>query len=146
MQPIDKALAELSLQDRRIIAQLAEKYGMDRSTLSRRWAGKTAPKEQGIENRSLLNNKQTQTLISYINELSDRGLPPTDANVRNFAEDISQKRPGKNWVYRWVDKFKKQLKSDYLMGLDLCRKKADNHFDYFLYFELVCKPLLRSYN
>jgi hypothetical protein len=62
--------------------------------------------------------------------------------VRNFAHDICQKWPGKNWVYRFIQTHEKTLKSAYLNGADLSRKKADNEHEYRLYFELVSNYIL----
>jgi len=46
--------------------------------------------------------------------------------VRNFTKDIVKKRPGKNWVYKFVKRHQKVLKSGFLAAADLSRKKADN--------------------
>ena len=87
---------------------------------------------------SLLTKQQQKNLVSYINKLTERGIPPTHAMIRNFAHDIYGKWPGKNWVYRFVQAHEKDLKSRYLSGADLSRKKADSAYQYYLYFKLVC--------
>jgi DNA invertase Pin-like site-specific DNA recombinase len=80
MAPIDLALEELrSLkQEENInITKIAEKYGINRSTLSRRFNGVTRSKEAGYNNQQFLNNEQSNTLIKWVNQLTERGLPPT---------------------------------------------------------------------
>ena len=57
--------------------------------------------------------------------------------VARFAEEISKKKPGKNWVARFVKSSKEELASGFLTGFDLTRKKADNVFQYQRYFDLV---------
>ena len=126
MSSIDAALYNLASQDILNIAMTAQKYDIDRSTLSRRWNGKTASREDYINSQSLLTKQQQKNLITYINKLTERGIPPTNAMVRNFAYDIYQKWPDKNWVYRFIQTHKNVLKSSYLSGIDLSRKKADN--------------------
>jgi hypothetical protein len=142
MAPIDDAVDDLNSQKTPRIAQTAKKYGVNRSTLSRRFHGITKPKAEAIEQQSLLTQQQQSTLVKYINTLSDDGIPPTNAMVRNFAEEIAKRRPGKNWVYRFVNAHSHQLKSGYLSAFDLSRKKADNIYDYELYFKLVCDLLI----
>ena len=57
--------------------------------------------------------------------------------VRVFAWEICQKWPGVNWVSRFVLSHKDELRSAYLSGFDLKRKKADNYFLIKKYFEIV---------
>jgi hypothetical protein len=64
--------------------------------------------------------------------------------VQNFAKDIVKKRPGKNWAYKFVKRYQKVLKSSFLAAADLSRKKADNAYQYTLYFKLVCSLLNNS--
>ena len=141
---IDAAICDLESQDAPNITATAKRHNVDRSTLSRRWRGKTSSREDHIDSISLLTKQQQKNLISYINKLTERGIPPTNAMVRNFAHDICQKWPGKNWVYRFIQANEKVLKSGYLCGADLSRKKADNVHQYRLYFELVGGLLLQS--
>jgi hypothetical protein len=84
-----------------------------------------------------LSKQQELNLIQYVNTLSERGLPPTNAMVRNFAKDIGGKEPGSNWVFRFVQRHKNTLKSDYLQGLDSSRRKADSAVQFSRYFERV---------
>lgn len=137
MDPIEEAIADLKLQKRPNIARTAEKYELNRSTLSRRYNGKTVSSEQSVEVKSLLNYQQQKALINEINRLSGLGTPPTVAMVRTFAQELSGKEPGKRWGYRFVKDHQDDLVSVYLKGFDLARKNADSWHELRRYFELV---------
>jgi hypothetical protein len=141
MDSINAALAALELQDPPNYTATAKLYNIDRTTLSRRHRGITAAKGSAPPPTSLLSFQQKKDLVRYINQLTNRGLPPTVAMVRQFACNISGKWPGKNWVYRFVDSEKNGLQSGFLTGFDLSRKKADNAYEYQLYFDLVGDPI-----
>ena len=89
MSPIELAIKDLNSQEVPYIAETAEKYRVKRSTLSRRWRGKTVSREDYRENKSLLNNQQQEALITEINRLSAFGTPPTVAIVRVFAFNLA---------------------------------------------------------
>src|ERR1700753_3150403 len=88
MDPIEAALAAMANDEAPVIAKYAKEDGCNRSTLSRRYRGVTTTRDEYRENRSLLTNQQSATLVDYINTLTARGTPPTPAMVRNFAYDI----------------------------------------------------------
>ena len=129
MEAIELAIADLNLQEVPNVARTAEKYVLDRSTLSRRWNGKTVSLQESWELKSLLNNKQQKGLINEINRLSELGTPPTPAMVYAFARELSGKEPGINWVSRFINAHKDELVSVFLKGYDLARKKADSRVE-----------------
>jgi hypothetical protein len=50
MVPIDEALGDLKLREegeQLTLREIADKYGVERSTLGRRWRGVTSSKEEG---------------------------------------------------------------------------------------------------
>jgi hypothetical protein len=65
--------------------------------------------------------------------------------VWNFAEDMVKKCLRKNWTYEFVKRHQKILKSSFLAMVYLSCKKADNAYQYTLYFELVCSSLNISF-
>ena len=75
--------------------------------------------------------------MSYINELTEKGLPPTPAMVRNFAQDIVGKRPRKDWSQGFYKRHQDVLTSGYLNNIDRQRKDADTVASYKSYFALV---------
>ena len=137
MGSIEAALADLALQDTVNYSATAKKFNVTRSTLARRHKGQTAAPGVRPKNNQLLTQEQLRGLVRYINELSSRGLPPTNPMIRTFVRDITGKWPGKNWVYSFVNSETNSLTSGFLTGADISRKKADNIYQYKLYFDLV---------
>ena len=141
MKRVDEALADLRLQEAPNISKTATKYGIERSTLSRHWNGVSKKKDLAYENHRLLTTVQSKVLINYINDLTERGIPPTNAMVRNFAATIAERQPGPHWISRWLKAHGKEMKSGYLTPIDSQRKKADSAFYYSLYFELMARKI-----
>ena len=88
MSSIEAALRDLALEDKPNITTIAESHTVHRSTLSRRWRGKIKGRDQYIDSILLLTKQEQKNLVLYINKLTERGIPPTNAMVRNFAHDI----------------------------------------------------------
>ena len=89
MDPIEAALAALSLQSKPNYTQTAKEYGVERSTLSRRHRNITGPKAEGYYSQSFLTKQQSEALVTYINKLMNCGLSPTVAMVRSFGQEIT---------------------------------------------------------
>ncbi|PVH92563.1 hypothetical protein DM02DRAFT_478141, partial [Periconia macrospinosa] len=88
MGAMEAALAALEAQkdgEKIVLQEVADKYGVERSTLSRRWRGVTHSRAQQYQNQQLLTPVQEQELVQYIDKLTGRGLPPTRSMIRNFA-------------------------------------------------------------
>ena len=137
MDSIQAALEDLKLQDKKNITGVAKFHGVDRSTLSRRFNGVSNPATVYHQSRQLLHPQQEKDLVQYINELTEKGLPPTPAMVCNFAYDIVGKRPGKNWSQGFCKRHQDVLSRGYLNNVDAARKGADSEALYKLYFDLV---------
>ena len=102
-ESIDKALADLRLQEHPNIRATARTYQLVESTLRRRWQGKTVShREASSEYKQRLTNAQEEQLILLINRLTDRSIPPTASIVRNLAEEIISGSIGKNWTADFV--------------------------------------------
>jgi hypothetical protein len=141
MGSVEEALDDLRSQKKPNILQTAKKHNVDRTTLSRRWNGVTGSKRAGYDAQRLLTTAQSNSLINYINDLTERALPPTNAMVRNFAAQIAQRQPGPHWLGRWLKANKKVLKCGYLTSIDGARKKAESVYYYSLYFELLGRKI-----
>ena len=137
MASIAAALADLALQESPNYTATAKKFNINRSTLSRRHRGITVSVKESKQTTSILSNQQEKELIRYINKLTERDIPSLNAMIRVFAYNISGKQPGKNWSYEFVRRHSDILQSKFLQGADLERKKADNAYQYQLYFDLV---------
>ena len=88
MEPIDAALRDLALQDKRNITEIPKSHNVHRSTLSRRWRDKTKGRDHQIDSVLLLTKQEQKNLVLYINKLTERGIPPINAMVQNFAHNI----------------------------------------------------------
>lgn len=143
MGSIDAALAALESGESENIAEIARNYDVDRTTLWRRYRGITESRAVRDAQQQLLTEQEESELVEYINELTNKGLPPTHQMVRNFAAEIAKSVPGKNWVERFLQRHIEELLSSYLEGLDLSRKKSENYEGYQQYFKQV-RDLLRT--
>ena len=93
MAPIDDALAELeSLEPREEYSyrKIAAKYGVVRSTLTRRHQGLVRPAQVKNFNQQKLTPEQEIELVQYIKGLAERHLPPTREMIRNFASTMAK--------------------------------------------------------
>jgi hypothetical protein len=79
MDSIEAALAALDLQSKPNYTQTAKEYCVDRTTLSRRHRNITSSRADGYDSLSFLTKEQSKVLVNYINDLTNRGLPPTVA-------------------------------------------------------------------
>jgi hypothetical protein len=136
-----EALRSLPPGEKPNISLVARTYGVDQSNLSRRYRGVTGSKEAQYNNQRLLSKEQSRELVKYINKLTERGLPPMNSMLANFARDISGREPGKNWASRWIKSHSDVIISCYAKGLDSDRKKADSVWKYTLYFELIGRKI-----
>jgi hypothetical protein len=127
MGSIEDAIAFLSSSDGCNIAAVARKYNVSRSTLSKRFRGKTGSVARRVEGRRLLTNKQEEELVKQIQRLCEWCLPPTPAMVRTWASMICGSEPGKNWSAGFRRRHQSVLDCRYLDTLDLERHKADHH-------------------
>ncbi|KAF2840987.1 hypothetical protein M501DRAFT_1010150 [Patellaria atrata CBS 101060] len=141
MVAIDLALDDLNSQSVPNISHTAKKFGVDRTTLSRRWRGITRSIDTAYKRREFLNESQSKFLINYINRVSAQGLAPTPLMVRTWAVEIAKKEPSAKWPSRWIKRNSKCLKSRYLSGLDKSRKNSESAFYYALYFKLLARKI-----
>ena len=77
MQAIDKALKDLASQESPNYSATARKYGINCTTLSRRYRGLARSRAVNMANiKSLLTPQQEKELVDYINKLLVFRLPP----------------------------------------------------------------------
>src|SRR5450432_4543318 len=138
-----EARLELAIQD--LIEQpnpnflgTARRFQVHRTTLSRRFKGVQQNRQTAhSETQRCLSLAQEETLIRFINNLTDRSLPPTSQIVHNCAEELAKKPLGKNWVGKFVKRHKDQLHAVYLRTIDNQRVKADFIPNLEAYYKLV---------
>ena len=91
MDPIEAALASLKSQKTPNYTATAKQFGVNRTTLSRRHRGITAPRGANPSSQALLSPAQKGVCINYINKLTKRGIPSTARIVARFVAEISGK-------------------------------------------------------
>ena len=117
---------------------------VNRQTLKRRFEGTQNSRAQAnSDSQQCLSIEQEKQLISHINMLTKRHLPPTSAIVQNLAEEIIGRAVGKNWTSQFVHRHEDKLESLFLRNLDNMRTKAEYGPVFKLYFDLVSVFLLR---
>ena len=140
MAPIDDALAELeSLEPREEYSyrKIAAKYGVVRSTLTRRHQGLVRPAQVKNFNQQKLTPEQEIELVQYIKGLAERHLPPTREMIRNFASTIAKELVSESWVNRFIHRHSIHLISRWTTGMDSNRHNADSEDKYRLYFDYL---------
>jgi hypothetical protein len=132
------ALAEIGSENAPNYSYYAEKYELVPSTLSRRHRGKTTSrKEATSEHRQNLTTLQEQTLISYLNHLSNRNLPLTAQIVQNIAKEMARRSFGKNWTSNFIMRYQQVLKSLYLRNIDNHQVKAEYLLLFKFFYDMV---------
>ncbi|EDN02638.1 predicted protein [Histoplasma mississippiense (nom. inval.)] len=122
----------------------AEKYGISRYTLSRRYRGvQTSRKEATSIHRKILTDSQENRLLFHINRLADRGFPCTPQILHNLVVEILKEPIGANWVARFCQRHKDVIKSVYLRNIDQKRKIADNSTYFKHYFDLLQEKITK---
>lgn len=117
--------------------QVATKFGVNRTTLSRRHQGWQRARDEEARERSLLNPQQEYELILYIERCVRRGLPPTREMIQNFASTITKWEVSQSWVTRFLQRHADKLTIKWGARIDRDRHKADSPFKYKLYFDLL---------
>lgn len=135
---IELAIAQLKQQDRPNVAATARAHVVAESTLRDRWRGKSMSKRAAAsEYRQRLTFGQEEALIQQINQLTDRGIPPTPRIVRNMAEEMLEGPVGKNWTSDFVKRYEHRLTSVYLRNIDSRRTKSEYAPSYKQFYDLV---------
>ena len=100
---MELALDDLAQQNKPNFLGTAKKYGVPRTTLRDRFTGKTQSRQDAIsEHHNCLTTAQEEALITQINRLANRGLPPTNSIVKSLAEEVIGRPVGKNWSSQFV--------------------------------------------
>jgi len=135
---IELALADLANQDPPNFMATSKKHGVARTTLRERYHGQSLSKQAAASKyRQRLTLVQEETLITHINRLTDRGIPPTSRIVRNLAEEMIGGPVGKNWTGQFVKRYQERLKSVYLRSIDSQRVRAEYVPSFKHFYDLV---------
>ena len=135
---IAAAIVSLKSQEAPNFGATARLFGIDRTTLRRRFKGEQAPSSSAhVEAQGNLSCAMEKVLVERINTLSARGLPPTSQFVRNLVQELSGALVGSNWVGRFVARHDDQLCAIFLDSIDYSRRIADNSRHFQHYFDHV---------
>lgn len=140
MDPIHEAIEYLESHkagDNFSYREVAKKFGVDRTTLSRRHKGSQHARTEEARERLLLNPQQELELVRYIVKCARRGLPPTREMVANFASAIAKWEVSESWVTRFLNRHADQLTTKRSTGIDRKRFNADSRVKYAAYFNLL---------
>jgi transposase-like protein len=86
---IEAAMALLDSQSTLNYAEAARAFQIHPTTLARRYRGETGSQEEANSNfRQCLNHTQEDTILDYIDSLTDRHIPTTSQIIRTLAEEI----------------------------------------------------------
>ena len=97
MGQIDDAVAYLKAQDVPSYAAAARLYGVQPTTLRRRFLGlATSRAVASSEHHQLLNIAQEEVLLGYIDKMTARNIPPTPQIIQNLATELLRRPLGKN--------------------------------------------------
>lgn len=127
--------------------ELAEKYNIDRSTLSRRYNGKTSSKaEIASTTYRLFSDEAERAIIQYLKRIAEYGVYVTPKILNNIASHRASAEVGVHWSARFVQRHQNDLLGVYLNGFDKARQKAQNPDSIAIFFDHVSQyPIRRSY-
>src|SRR6266850_4631652 len=141
-EDIEKAIEVLKSQETPRYAEVARQFDLSRHTLMRRFKGETRSRADAISlHLKALTTTQERELIDYLNRLSDRGIPPTTQIAENIVFEILKRPVGHNWIYRFCQRYRGELRSVYHRAIDHSRQVADNSEYFEHYFTTVCHLL-----
>ncbi|PVH92753.1 hypothetical protein DM02DRAFT_485605, partial [Periconia macrospinosa] len=129
MDPIQAAIGDIeSLRpgEQFSYTQMAKKYSVVRSTLTRRHIHVTQAHALSYDNLRNLSQQQEQEFLRYIKRLTERGLPPTRQMIQSFASKIAREQVSMSWVDRFTRRNTESLLSRWTAGIDSNRHKADS--------------------
>jgi hypothetical protein len=94
---VTKAVLAIRSGEFKDYSNAAKKFHYSHTAVMRRIKGLTKTRQEANSfYHQCLTTDEEEVLISRINKLTDRGLPPTSQIVRNLAEEIRGEPVGKN--------------------------------------------------
>ncbi|KAF1941725.1 hypothetical protein EJ02DRAFT_491038 [Clathrospora elynae] len=109
---MEKALKDLELHKGEAefsIRKTAERNGLSRTTLQRKYNQETRTNAEEAEYQKNLTTQQEEELVTYIQDLTSKGLPPTRSMLQNYACVVAKKEVGMSWVSRFLVHYKDNL-------------------------------------
>ena len=121
------AIAYLDVQDQPNYVAAARLYKLAPSTLTWRYQDISVSRTEATStHHQRLNNVQEDTLLGYIDVLTDRHMPSITQIIKNLAEGIVRGELGQNWTTRFIKRNSQRVCSLYLRVLDRTRTSAES--------------------
>ena len=105
----------------------------------------TVPRAEADLQRRKLSPQQERELCEYIEELTERYLPPTRQIIQNFASEIAHASVSDTWVTDFLSRNTESLIYKWTTAMDKVRHAADNSDKYLAYFTLLHSKI-KEYN
>jgi DDE superfamily endonuclease/Tc5 transposase DNA-binding domain len=118
MDAVDEALVYFT-KNRLPLNDVAEKFGVARSTLGHRLKGRQC-REKSATDRQTLSPGQEEELLKWIEYQQSTGYPPTSALLRFMASQITGVEPTRGWLRRFQLR-NKELRLSRAQNLDTLR-------------------------
>jgi hypothetical protein len=100
------------------IRKTAERYGLSCATLQRKYNQETRTNAEEAECQKNLSTQQEEELVTYIQDLTSKGLSPTRSMLQNYACVVAKKEVGMSWISRFLDCNKDNLLPKWTTSLD----------------------------
>jgi hypothetical protein len=120
-----------------VYQRIADKHGVERSTLSRNHRGVSGPAEVKNTNQQHLTPHEEAELVAYIDKLTEQHLPPTREMIQFFASCIAKKLVHESWVSRFINRHSDELTPRWTSAMAADRVAADSYDKYKLYFNML---------
>ncbi|KAF1828823.1 hypothetical protein BDW02DRAFT_593021 [Decorospora gaudefroyi] len=137
MDPIQEAIEDIESRGSGYefsYGEVAKKFNVNRTTLSRRHQGKQTANAASGEAQRHLNPQQEQEFVRYTEKCTRRGLPPKREMLQNFTSAVAKWEVSHSWVTRFMERWDWRERHD-----------ADSKERYELYFALLHKKM-RQYD
>ncbi|EED11888.1 conserved hypothetical protein [Talaromyces stipitatus ATCC 10500] len=131
---ISEALEILRKNPKQKIKPLARQFGVDYQRLRRRVLDGTSQLNRRPAHKRLTED-QERAIILWMNDLDDRGIPPTVRMIKNYADKVLQNmhpgadnppQLGDRWVYRFLKRLPKEYVKMKQKTIDPKRHLAEN--------------------
>jgi hypothetical protein len=112
------AIERLDEGEKFFYQEIADRYDVNRSTLSRRHRGVQRSMKEYAVTKQLLSPTQEEGLVKHIIGLTERGFAPTKEMIQSFARGVVKKEVGEGWVLRFVERHKDALITKWTSRMD----------------------------
>lgn len=134
------------------LKETGKKVRLDHNTLLRRVNGGKSRAASNAE-KSWLTPEETETVIKFAEELSERGIPLTHKTLEEHVNFVLTLRlgkkgfcgVGKNWVDRFLEKHSDRLKTFFASPLERARANAANPVTHKMFYDLL-ENTLKEHN